>query len=146
MKYCPRCKTKKSFDQFSFKNKEKAILSPYCKDCNKSYNKEHYILHKQTYIDKARAYELQYKRNIYEWIRNYCLNNPCVGCGENDFKVIHFDHIDPKQKNFEISKAIADCRSLKSIKNEIEQLCLPRCANCHLRRTAIQYNWYAMLR
>tara|TARA_B100001059_G_C17345016_1_gene337761 strand:- start:65 stop:385 length:321 start_codon:yes stop_codon:yes gene_type:complete len=68
------------------------------------------------------------------WIKAYLANHPCVDCGEDDIRVLEFDHIDPSQKEFNISRGVADGRGLKSIKSEIEK-CEVRCCNCHRIRT-----------
>lgn len=68
------------------------------------------------------------------WIKAYLQNHPCVDCGEDDIRVLEFDHIDPSQKEFTISRGVADGRGLKSIKAEVEK-CEVRCANCHRIRT-----------
>ena len=68
------------------------------------------------------------------WIKAYLQEHPCVDCGEDDIRVLEFDHIDPSQKEFGISRGIADGRGLKSIKAEVEK-CEVRCCNCHRIRT-----------
>ena len=144
MRICSKCKLAKSEEEFSFKNKQRKTLSPYCKICNREYNRQHYLLNKQSYIDKAKVWDAKNKKLIYTWIKEYCLLNPCVDCGENDFIVIHFDHINIK--NFTISSAInSRCYSILNIQKEITENCVPRCANCHAKRTAIQFNYYSFL-
>jgi len=78
------------------------------------------------------------KRKAYE----YLSNNPCVDCGESDPIVLEFDHIDPSTKSFKISRRISgSTTSWKRIYEEILK-CEIRCANCHRRRTAQQFNYY----
>lgn len=71
------------------------------------------------------------------WIKAYLQQHPCVDCGEDDIRVLEFDHIDPSQKDFTISRGVADGRGLKSIKAEVEK-CEVRCCNCHRLRTILQ--------
>lgn len=68
------------------------------------------------------------------WIKAYLAAHPCVDCGESDTRILEFDHIDPSQKEFTISRGIADGRGLKSIKAEVAK-CEVRCCNCHRLRT-----------
>lgn len=75
-------------------------------------------------------------------IYNYLLVNPCADCGEKDPIVLEFDHLDPKNKNYNISNMMS--YSWEKIEKEIEK-CQVVCANCHRRRTASTYNWYAYI-
>ena len=143
MKKCGKCKEIQPDENFSWKIRNKRRQS-YCKKCNRKANQEHYIKNKQKYKDKAKDYTSNYKKEIYSWIRDYCLNNPCVDCGETDFVVIDFDHISGV-KNFGISDAISKGTSIEKIKLEVYSNCVPRCKNCHVRKTAKQLKWYAMI-
>lgn len=61
----------------------------------------------------------------------------CVDCGEKDILVLEFDHLDEKTK----MRGIAELRktgNIELLKTELEK-CVVLCANCHKRRTAIQF-------
>lgn len=75
-----------------------------------------------------------------EYIREYLLNNPCVDCGEKDIVVLEFDHQDRTLKTAHVSSLVRARSSLELVKSEIEK-CQVRCANCHRRITAKQFNW-----
>jgi hypothetical protein len=60
-------------------------------------------------------------------------------CGEKNPVVLEFDHI--QDKKCDISRMLANGLSIKTIKAEISK-CEVRCANCHRRKTAKDYNWY----
>jgi hypothetical protein len=87
---------------------------------------------------KTRAAERKRRLVIREWLYNYLASHACVDCGENDPIVLQFDHI--RDKTYNISN-MSRSYGLESIKEEIDK-CEVRCANCHLRRTAKQQNWY----
>lgn len=59
LKYCPKCKEKKSLDQFYKCFKSKDGHFHWCKDCRKLYDKEH-----GKYYRKTLAWKEQYERNI----------------------------------------------------------------------------------
>ena len=69
-----------------------------------------------------------------EWIRNYLGENPCVDCGNSDIRVLEFDHRNPKDKKFNISKRVAGGVALQTLAAEVAK-CDVRCANCHRIRT-----------
>lgn len=78
----------------------------------------------------------------HKFVKGYLSENPCVDCGEDDPIVLDFDHIEAKDKAASISKMVASGLSITTIESEIAK-CEIRCANCHRRRTAKQFNWYA---
>lgn len=59
-----------------------------------------------------------------------------LNVGEKDLLVLTFDHIDPSQKKYDISKMIGRY-SIKTLKKEIEK-CRTLCCNCHARHSATQ--------
>lgn len=72
-------------------------------------------------------------------VKNFLLENPCVDCGEQDIRVLQFDHIKGK-KIYMISYMIHNQYSIKTIFEEISK-CQVRCANCHIRKTAIDFDY-----
>lgn len=81
------------------------------------------------------------RRKAREWVRDYIKHNPCVDCGETDWRVIEFDHKDRALKKANIANLITQGCSLEAVKQEVAK-CEPRCANCHRRKTIKQLNWY----
>ena len=62
----------------------------------------------------------------------------CIDCGENDPVVFEFDHVDPNAKFKPISKMLSGHYGWNSIVKEIGK-CEIRCANCHRRKTYVQF-------
>lgn len=81
----------------------------------------------------------KYFRNR-DYVYDYLKTHPCVDCGESDIIVLQFDHNDDVNKVGSISKLIRKRMSQASLVQEIQK-CTVRCANCHTRRTAKQFNW-----
>jgi hypothetical protein len=73
------------------------------------------------------------------YVFQYLKNHPCVDCGESDPIVLEFDHQHSKERN--VSDLLRGSYSLKKVILEIDK-CEVRCANCHRRKTAKQFNWY----
>jgi hypothetical protein len=69
----------------------------------------------------------------------YLLAHPCVDCGETNPVMLDFDHRDPALKKGNIG-SLAAAKPWHIVRREIEK-CDVRCANCHARRTAKQFNW-----
>jgi hypothetical protein len=139
-KYCSTCKDDKNIKEFN-KNKSKADgLNSICRECsNKNsikYYEENAVKMKQQIHGKRRERVLKNKQKLFE----YYLNHPCVDCGESDPIVLELDHVRGK-KNMMISQLVSFGYSWDAVEKEIKK-CDVRCANCHRRKTAKDFNWY----
>lgn len=104
------------------------------------YHREYYERTKEVRRQQKRENHKKRKAVAYEKVRAFLISNPCVDCGETDPVVLQFDHV-RGEKDRAISELIARGSSLEKIFAEIEK-CDVRCANCHLRKTAIDQGWY----
>lgn len=136
-KKCSTCKVEKLLEDFAKKSKDR--LRSKCKDCMKVYRKEHYNKNTKYYIAKAIVHNKRYKKNSRQFLWDYLKEHPCVDCGENDPIVLEFDHF--RDKEYNVSNMIHRAISINKIKLEISK-CTIRCANCHRRKTAKEFNWY----
>ncbi len=69
----------------------------------------------------------------------YLSEHPCVDCGESDIVVLEFDHV-IGEKKWNVSVLVHSPSPWATVEHEIAK-CEVRCANCHRRRTAKQFNW-----
>ena len=114
------------------------------KDDQKKCAAQHYLDNKDLYKARANIQKVASRLRNAQYIYDYLLVHPCE-CGENDPVVLQFDHRDGENKVSNIATAVNKPWSLKRLKEEISK-CTVRCANCHLRRTARQMNWYVKLK
>lgn len=134
-KICSICKQQKEIDFFPKRGKG---TRKHCKLCANNMVKKHYQNNKQYYFDKNKKQKNNIKIEYVIFMKDKC----CVDCGEKDPIVLEFDHIDPKLKGNNISAMLnSGGYCWNSILKEISK-CEIRCANCHKRRTAKQFNWY----
>lgn len=138
---CPRCK----------KN-PRDLPKGYCKSCCAEYGR----LYREKNRDKFRQYRrkayrkarfedqsipleetLTQKERARDFLGQYLKQHSCVDCHEDDVVVLEFDHRDPFEKLFNISRMKNG--SLEALKEELKK-CDVVCANCHRRRTAKQHN------
>lgn len=133
MKQCSKCTEVKTFESFA---KDKERLHSWCKPCHREWSKRHYLENKQYYAKKARVFDKERRKRVREIIIDYLLSHPCIDCGEKDILVLEFDHRGDKKF------AISDFRhqNIELIKAEINK-CEVRCANCHRRKTAVDFKW-----
>jgi hypothetical protein len=73
-------------------------------------------------------------------MKAYLSEHPCVDCGQQDIRVLEFDHVDPSTKSFCVGRGVTDGRGLKSIQAEIAK-CEVRCCNCHRIRTREEHHY-----
>lgn len=121
-KYCPSCKKTKPLDDF---HKRGAYPMGYCKVCQCSrVNKDKSLL----------------RSNFKEIIQKAKSGKSCVDCGGvYPYWIMDFDHLDPKLKLFEISRASKYCHSVVDLVAEIAK-CELVCANCHRYRHYVKHD------
>ncbi len=74
----------------------------------------------------------------------YLQGHPCVDCGNDDVRVLEFDHRDVTAKEAPVALLARDAYSAERIMREIRR-CDVRCANCHRIRTHHQLGWWGSL-
>lgn len=70
------------------------------------------------------------KRKLY--VLNHLKENPCMDCGNDDIKVLEFDHRDREEKIANISRLVGNS-NFQTLKDEIPK-CDVVCRNCHIIR------------
>lgn len=130
MKTCSACNEDKPETEFNWKKKD-VKRHARCKECTKKDKKRHYVNNRDSYITKQRKINIQKKLEIKSLVFEHLTKHPCVDCGEDDIRVLDFDHLNPNDKRFNISDAHRHYQySIKKVNEEIAK-CDVRCANCH---------------
>ncbi|KKR56794.1 MAG: hypothetical protein UU05_C0027G0006 [Candidatus Curtissbacteria bacterium GW2011_GWA1_40_47] len=142
VKLCTHCLQNKPLSDFNFKIKSKGILHSHCKNCSRTFIRNHYYNNRQYYLLKAKRRNEEIRTFLRRYLWNYLKKHACVDCGETDPVVLEFDHL--KDKLIEVTRLVRNGPSIDKVRNEIEK-CEIRCANCHRRKTAIQFGWYKNL-
>jgi len=135
---CGACKESKPEEEFSFKNVTLSKRHTHCRQCQRIYKRNHYDRNKQEYKSRSALAKIRSIKRNQKFIIAYLAVHPCVGCGDTDPLVLEFDHRDNKIKA--VSQLARDGCSIQTIVNEIAK-CEVRCANCHRRKTRIQFGW-----
>jgi hypothetical protein len=137
-KLCTKCNEEKEVNQFHVSKKRGYQL--WCKPCRKEADKIYWSKRsKDTEKMKVKKeYNITRLENMRKFLYQYFLEHPCVDCGEKDPIVLTFDHL--TDKSFTISNRTKH-GNIKEIEEEIKK-CQVRCSNCHMRKTAKDFNWY----
>lgn len=113
-----------------YKNKEDQA-----KAAKRHYEKNRIKINKRSKERKARIRQ-ENKQKLWD----YLLSKSCIDCGETNPIVLQFDHFRDKKLN--VSDLIGGGYRWETIFDEIQK-CDIRCANCHLIKTAKDFNWYS---
>lgn len=127
MKICGTCKENKSLENFNIKSKKGNNIKyqSYCKDCQNKYRLKHYELNKSKYIKQAK---INSKKTV-DWFLEIKSKLFCNQCHEDRYWVLDFHHINPDEKDTEVSALVYKSSKAKILK-EIEK-CIVLCSNCH---------------
>lgn len=95
------------------------------------------------YSSKIKMYEAQkrHRVKVRKLLFEYLSTKKCIDCGENDPIVLDFDHRIPSEKFKPVSIMLSGHYSWKSVEKEIQK-CEIRCANCHRRKTYLQFKFF----
>lgn len=139
-KTCTKCNSTKPTIDFSFRNKAKEKLCSWCKSCQKGYKDQHYQDNRDKYIRKMHTHRRKHRTEMYTKMMTYYKSHPCLDCGEDDYIVCQSDHTRGKKRDC-ISHLIHRGCQWSEIEKELAK-CETRCANCHMRKTAKEFDWY----
>lgn len=109
-----------------------------CIECRKLTNSEYYKKTPEKNIER-RAWSIARRSEGRLYILSVLQQSACVDCGNDDWRVIEFDHL--RDKLYNISDMTKRACSVETIKAEIAK-CVTRCANCHRIKTHIEQGWY----
>ncbi len=138
MKVCNKCNLEKDETCF-LKRSDNGKLRNQCIECRSKENKKHRSKEGsiQKRIDNSKSVMINNRQQLTSFMKEKC----CLLCGESHRACLQFDHRDPKDKNFSISRGMRGTYCWQTILKEIHK-CDILCANCHAKRTAIQQGWY----
>lgn len=144
MKKCCYCKEFFPFCDFNKNRGRKDGLQSRCKPCDRKRANEYFLKNRDKQIITTAKCKLKRKIRNRNFILEYLKDKYCVDCGLVDIRVLEFDHIEPKNKKYEIANLVGDGYSLETIKFEIKK-CNIRCSNCHKIRTIEQFGYYSYM-
>jgi hypothetical protein len=144
MKTCCKCRREKLESEFG-KNKINVDgLQRYCKECKRKIARVWYNSScKDSHLVNVKRNNRKYRNIMRNAIWEYLQIHPCVDCSETDPIVLEFDHVRGKKK-YNIS-CLINSTNVDLLLEEIKK-CEVRCANCHKRKTAKQFQNYKYIR
>lgn len=135
MKRCSQCKLNLDLSKFFVNSLSPDGFRSECKVCRSRYLKEY-----QSRSDVKRRRKISLAKYVEKKNKIILerLKSGCIDCGEKNIVVLEFDHQFGKINN------ISNLRKHGKISDLIIELqkCNIRCANCHKRKTATEFNWW----
>lgn len=147
VKTCSTCKRTLVRSEFNVRAASVDGYQSVCRSCNKLRARRYYAENIETHRKAVAAQVAKTRASHLERIGNHLLANPCVDCGEDDIRVLDFDHRDGVEKTAEVMKLAKAAYSWERVSAEISK-CDVRCRNCHARVTyeRIGDNWRSRMR
>lgn len=133
------CKLSKPYSEFNKNKCRKDGYNSYCRMCSNAHGRVYYRANQKRMVKQIKQSAIKRIRTIRQYLYDLTYASGCIDCGENNPVVLEFDHRCDKIKN--ISILVHAGQSLTSIKKEVAK-CDIRCANCHRKKTAVDFNWY----
>jgi hypothetical protein len=126
MKTCSSCKETKDETAFPFRNTAKGIRQHNCKECYRGIRKRNYGKHR----DATKQNVAERKQLIAAQFREYKLTQRCLCCSESAPECLDFHHLDPQEKDFNLSVGVGQGFGWPKILDELQK-CVCVCSNCH---------------
>ena len=101
--------------------------------CGKGQKRKQQIRNLRNYSKKNKYVRVR-RKYLKAFSNRYKSVIGCKDCGNKDFRVLDYDHIDRETKFETVSRLVHVSYSLEVIKEEIRK-CDVRCANCHRIKT-----------
>ena len=131
MKRCSRCDQWLDRSAFTPNASRRDGLQTFCRDCQRSYMREHYQANTEYYVAKARLSNAKRNQALRRLLREL-KDVPCSDCGQlYPPWVMDFDHV-AGDKLFNVGQAVRTSAAV--ILSEVAK-CEVVCANCHRDRT-----------
>lgn len=124
-KFCNKCTTNKSVDDFHKNPTRKDGVQTMCKECRKVYHRKHY----EKNIDKYKQNAKKNRISIINFINRYKQFIGCKSCSEKRFWILEFHHRNKEEKLNNIN-TLRYFGSLRLVKEEMRK-CDILCGNCH---------------
>jgi hypothetical protein len=129
------CHEWRSLEAYNVRRRASDGRQPRCRDCCKAWYVANRVPHQIRVAARRRRVRAEYRALLGA----YLVAHPCVVCGENDLRVLDFDHRPGSDKIESVAVMVMTQMPWHRVLAEIDK-CDVRCANCHRRITAERGN------
>lgn len=139
LRRCRVCGKERMLADFAFRSRRKGTRHWICRDCQRAVVRAWYEERRDPTRRPSVGYGTRSRETALQNVANYLLDRSCIDCGEDDIRVLDFDHRGGKMD--EVTNMARRGLPWETIAAEIAR-CEIRCANCHRRRTAHEARTY----
>lgn len=136
-KRCSTCHCVQPLEDFAVSRSRRDGRQQRCRACWRDW----YAGHREQSLSAVARRRAQVRAEHQAELVAFLLRHSCVECGEQDLRVLDFDHEDPAHKVADVARLASMNIAWERIAAEIAK-CSVRCANCHRRRTAEQLGYW----
>ena len=129
---CRVCGDDKLLAEFPYRSMSAGTRHAICRSCQREASHDWYVRSRSPQARRVLGYGTGRRSVFVEAVRAYFDTHHCVDCGEDDPRVLDFDH--RRDKLADISTLVRRAATWNEVAAEVEK-CEVRCANCHRRRT-----------
>jgi len=129
---CRVCGDDKLLAEFPYRSMSAGTRHAICRSCQREASHDWYVRSRSPQARRILGYGTGRRSVFVEAVRAYFDTHHCVDCGEDDPRVLDFDH--RRDKLADISTLVRRAATWNEVAAEVEK-CEVRCANCHRRRT-----------
>lgn len=130
-KRCSTCHEVRATSEFNVRTAAKDGLQARCRTCARAWYQANHVEHRVNVRRRAVEVRREYKRRLGDHLSRH----PCVDCGEDDVRVLEFDHVPGVEKHADVAVMVAAGGRWSDIEAEVAK-CEVRCASCHRRITS----------
>jgi hypothetical protein len=137
MKRCSTCHEMLALTEFNVRRLSRDGLQSRCRGCSRRWYEENRERHMKNALRRTNAV----RRENKERVAAYFADHPCADCGEDDVRVLEFDHRPGELKSDDVATLLNNGFAWRNVIAEINK-CDVCCANCHRIRTCTRAaNW-----
>ena len=131
---CTICRSRRENSEFNRKSASPHGLQNVCRDCNRAQARDYYARNREAHVRIIMQRKTEQRRVAIGVVADHLLTHACVDCGEDDVRVLDFDHRVGAGKEADVMRLVQHGYSLSRIMAEIAK-CDVRCRNCHAKVT-----------
>ena len=120
--------------EFNRKRSAPDGLQNVCRECNRARARRYYRENREKHIRVNVERVTRARLLALEIAGAHLVANPCIDCGEDDIRVLDFDHRPGTGKTQNVMYLVHNGYSIERVLPEIAK-CDVRCRNCHARVT-----------
>lgn len=129
-KRCGTCRQSKPLSEFNRKSSRADGRQEVCRECNRASSRRYYERNRAHHIAVVRRRTDAQRDVNFSFVARHLTSHPCADCGNDDIRVLDFDHLPGTHKRDNVMQLVRDGFRLAVIEDEIAK-CEVRCRNCH---------------